>query len=214
MTIQVVTAPLWLPVTLAELRSWCRIEADVTDHDNDLTLLAQTMVVYAENLTARAFIERTLRLVLPCWPQIANWHYRGSGIELPQAPLIAVDSVAYVDEDGADQTLAADQYVVHAWHEPGFIVPAWQVTWPNLRAVPNAVQVNYRAGFAPVGSPADEGAHQLGQPKNLKLWLAARVATLFENREQLLTVSNLAALPHHHADGLLDDLVLGERIGG
>lgn len=212
MTIQVVTAAAWLPVTLAQLRSWSRIEADVTDHDNDLTLLAQSMTAYAENLTGRAFIERTLRLILPSWPQLENAHYCGAGVELPQAPLIAVDSVIYTDEDGASQTLAADQYVAHSWREPGFVIPAWQVTWPSLRALPNAVQVNYRAGYAPIGSPADELAHQLAQPKNLKLWIAARVQTLFEHREQIIVGNLVTPLPRHFTDGLLDDLVLGERI--
>lgn len=213
MTIQVVTAAAYQPVTLAEARAWCRIEDDVTENDGVITQLLKTMTAFAENLTGRAFIERTLRLYLPAWPVVCTSAYRGTAIVLPQPPLVAVDSITYLDEDGVEQTLGTTLYDVHSWREPALVVPAWDETWPSHRGVPDAIRVNYRAGYPAVGSPQDEAAHQAGQPAQLKVWIQARLATLFEMREQIVVGSTVNALPHAYVDGLLDDLVIGERIG-
>lgn len=212
MTIQVLTAPTYLPVTLAEAKAWCRVDSDITAHDAVITGLLKTMTAYAEHLTGRAFMPRTLRLLMPGWPQFSTMGYCGPGIELPQPPLIEVTSVTYLDEDGVRQTLAADQYDVHAWREPAAIIPAYQVVWPAYRPALDAIQVNFRAGYPESGSPSDEAAQQAGQPPALKTWMQARLATLFDQREQVVIGRTVAALPRAFADGLLDELVLGSRV--
>lgn len=208
MTIQVIEAPDCLPVTLAEARAWCRIDDSDADNTAVLTQLLGAMTDYAENLTMRAFVQRTLRLTLPAWP--------GCGyIELAYPPLLGVDSITYLDTANALQTLAADQYEVHDDCEPARIYPAFQANaWPALRYTRNAVRVEFRAGFTPVGSPVDDVAHQAGQPAALKVWIQARLATLFELREQLVVGGQVNKLPHAFADGLLDPLVTGKRIAG
>lgn len=211
MTLKVVTAAAYQPVALAEARLWLRSDDDDTTQDDLIELLIAAMAEYAENLTGRAFVQRTLRLTLAGWPCVQTEGYVGAGIVLPQAPLSEVLTVKYYDQDGVQQTLAADQYVVHSDREPALIVPAWQVTWPSTRALINAVEVNYIAGYAPVGSPVGEAEHQAGQPASVKLWMHARLATLYANREQLVA-SNLVKIPPAFADGLLDSLVLGERV--
>lgn len=213
MTIQVVTAAEYLPVSLADARRWCRIEADVTDHDAVLTLLIGAMAEYAENLTGRALVHRTLKLILPWWPSVCLPGYAGPGIELEQPPYSSLSGIVYLDQDGDEQTLAADQYTLHDWREPALIVPAREVSWPALDSALNAVQVTYVAGYAPVGSPADEAAHQAGQPPSVKVWMEARLATLFENREQLIA-ANQMEIPRHFADALLDHLVTAKRLMG
>lgn len=204
MTLRVVTEPAYQPVTLAQAKEWARIDDD-TSQDNVLAMLIAAMTRHAENLTGRAFIQRSLQLILDGWPC-------SGGIELPLPPAIAVSSIQYVDTDGTTQTLAASQYVLHDWREPAVIVPAWQVTWPNTRYLLNAVKVNYTAGYAPVGSPTDETAYQYSVPATLKTWIAARIATLYENREQIITGTIVQEIPRTHADGLLDELVVGTRL--
>jgi len=205
MTISVVTAAAYLPVSLAQARVWARLESDYTTEDGLLTQLIQAMVNYAETYTARAFIQRTLKLTLPAWPSDLQ-------ISLPYAPLLGVDSVKYLDADSIEQTLAADQWQVDSAAEPAVIFPAHNAdAWPSTLSVRNAVRITYRAGYAAVGSPDDEGAHQTGQPAELKVWLQARVATLFAQREQLV-MRQAFEIPRTFADGLLDPLVMGERL--
>ena len=122
--------------------------------------------------------------------------------------------IRYITPGGTTEVLATSQYTVHDEREPALIVPAWGVYWPATRAVMNAVQIDYIAGYAPVGSPADEAAHQAAMPGALRTWLHARIATLFEQREQLLAANTSSApqIPRAFADGLLDGLVIGSRL--
>lgn len=213
MMLKVLTPPAFLPVSLAEAQAWCRvIPANATTEENAvLTLLLGAMTDYAENLTGRAFARRTLRLSLSGWPWLETRGYYGHGIALPQAPLLELSSVQYRDLDGELQTLGTELYAVYEDAEPALIVPAWQEVWPAVRPVLDGVQVTYVAGYAALGSPEDTAAYQAGQPAALKTWIQARVATLFESREQLVA-GNMVEIPRAFADGLLDSLVLGERI--
>jgi uncharacterized phiE125 gp8 family phage protein len=205
--IEVVTAPAYEPVSLAEAKAWMRVDHD--DEDDVISLLVKAMRERAENITGRAFVKRTLRLHLSDY----TYHERmGLWVELPRAPLISVDSFKYTDDDGVEQTLATDQYVVHTEREPGFIVPAWDEFWPSIRRVPYPIRVTYQAGYAPVGSPEDEAAHQEPLPAALKVWMEANAATLYDQRSQLIIGTIVAQLPRTFSDGLLDDLVIAGRL--
>jgi uncharacterized phiE125 gp8 family phage protein len=211
MTLKVVTAPAWYPVSRAAAKEWCRIESDDTSQDGLIDLLRAAIAPYAENLTGRAFVERTLRLTFSGWPKYFAEGGWVTGIRLQQPPLVGVTAITYLDTTGAVQTLSADQYTVHDWCEPALIVPARNVIWPSLDRAMDAVRVTYVAGYAAVGSPQDEAAHQAGQPPQLKIWSQARIATLYENREQLV-VGNVVQIPRDFCDGLLDSLVIGDRL--
>ena len=211
MTIRTVTEPSFEPITLVQARSWAKVTAGDTTFDADLTILIAAMRRHAENLTGRAFMHRQLQLLRSGWPTDLVEGISGHVIELPYPPLAHVQSIQYYDIDGVIQTLATDQYVVHSWREPAIIVPEWEALWPTVRGLVNAVQVNYVAGYPVVGSPEDEVAQQAAVPQNLKLWIASRLATLFENREQIIVGSSVAELPRSYADGLLDELVIGSR---
>lgn len=207
-SIEVLTAPAYEPVSRAEAKRWLRIEADDTDHDLVVDLLRKAMRADAENRTGRAFVKRQLRLNLSDWPWDGCY---GIKITLPHAPLVSVDSFKYIDTDGVLTTLAADQYDVHDEYEPAFIIPAWEVSWPTIRRLPNAVQVTYWAGYAP-GSPDDEVGQQENVPANVKLWVQTKMATLDVLREQVIAGAQAFELPRDYTDGLLDDLVLASRL--
>lgn len=205
-TLETVAEPAYEPVSRAEAKRWFRI--DDTNSDAVVDMLVKAMREDAENMTGRAFISRQLRLTLDDWPLDAQY---GHKIVLPNPPLISVDSFQYVDTDGATQTLATTQYVAHDAYEPAYIIPAWDVTWPTIRLVPNAIRVTYTAGYAP-GSPSDEAAAQEVMPAKLRLWMAAKAQTLNEFREQLIAGTIVTPLPRSYVDGLLDSLVVGARL--
>lgn len=208
MPLELVSGPSFEPVSLADARRWLRLEDDDTANTPVLRMLIKAMREYAENLTHRAYVQRQYRLYAEGWPVDSDY---GSRIELPFPPLASVDSVKYIDTSGTLITLAADQYVVHAEAEPAFVLPAYNVAWPAVRAVPDAVQVVFTAGYAP-GSPPDEAAVQEVLPETLKLWMQSRMATLFENREQIIIGTIVNALPRDFVDGLLDNLTVGTRL--
>jgi uncharacterized phiE125 gp8 family phage protein len=189
-SVKVITPPAYEPVTLQEAKLWCRVEDDDIDDEATLLLLIIAMREYAEELTGRAFVRRTLELRLEEFPE--------GEIELPQAPLISVSSIQYVDGDGTLQTLDAspNTYQVDAVSEPGRVAPLYAADWPAARAVMDAVRIQYVAGYATVNLI----------PKKVRLWMQARISTLFENREQFVVGNIVQPIPRDFVDGLLDGL--------
>ncbi len=158
----VVTAPTREPVTLTEAKAHCHIDGD--DHDEDLTRMIAAARSYCESWTRRQFVRATLRLHLDAFTPVIR----------PRCPpLIDVQQIAYTDTDGASQTLDAADYQVDTASVPGRIVPAYGTTWPSTRAIPNAVQIDYRAGY---GDPPDV-------PEDIKHAIRLLVAHWFSNRE-------------------------------
>jgi len=201
MTTIVAVAPTVEPVTLAEAKVWARVGVTDTSQDALIGLLIQAMREYAENLTGRAFVQRQLTRILTHWEH---------AIELESPPLISVDSIKYLDVDGAEQTLAADQYIVHTWLEPGIVVPQILTTWPSVYSQDDAIRVNYTAGYPALGSPPDYVANV---PAAVKVWMQARLATLYDNRDQMVVGVSVQQIPRDFCDGLLDSLIVGTRFG-
>lgn len=200
--IRVVTAPAAYPVTLTEAKDWARVDSIDTSQDTSLNMLIAAMTSYAEGITGRAFVQRTLELSLPAFKRT---------IELPWAPLIGVDSVSYTDTDEATQTVTSTEYEVDTVSQPGLIRPLSTKFWPSIGTRFNPVKIQYRAGYLPTGSPTDltDNSYLPGQ---LRLWIQARICTLYDNREQLIVGATVAQIPRDFVDGLLDPLILGTRL--
>lgn len=92
-------------------------------------------------------------------------------LHLPFPPIVSVASVKYIDTAGNLITLDPANYVVDKIE--GTVSAAFGKAWPATRAVDNAVQVDYDAGF---GTAADV-------PGSIKFWICRRAADLYEHRE-------------------------------
>ncbi len=86
MTSYLIIGPGEEPLTLADAKAWCRIDA--TDEDALLTALIAAARLHVEALTGRALITQTWRLVL---------HHAARLVELPVVPALAL----VVAPDGA-----------------------------------------------------------------------------------------------------------------
>lgn len=210
MTVRVVTAPVYEPVTRAQAKLWAKVDTDLSADDAIFDMLVKAMREYAENITGRTFVQRSLQLILPDTQLLHIDRRTRIGFCLPYPPLVSVSSITYIDTDGTQQTLDAADYDVHTWREPGIVVQDWNSSWPSYRSEPDAWRLNYLAGYAP-GSPQDEAAHQEVLPAALKVWMQARLATLYRDREQLI-MGNQVMIQRDFADGLLDALIVGERL--
>jgi uncharacterized phiE125 gp8 family phage protein len=196
-TLRTLTPPPFYPVSLAEAKDWCRVDSDDTSQDAVIRMIIAALTEQAENVTKRSYVQRSYELLLDGFVEV---------IRLPRPPLLTVDYVKYYDTNGTLQTISAAEYSVSPYDEPGILEPAYNESWPFTRDIRNAVLIGYTAGYAP-GSPTTEVGYQEVLPDNLKLWLHARVATMYENREQLIR-NNLVNIPRDFADGLLDNLIV------
>lgn len=201
---RVITAPAAYPVTLTTAKEWCRIPSVDTTQNNSLNMLIQAMTQYAEHLTGRAFVERTLETAFPCWQYC---------FELPNPPLLQVMSIDYTDINETAQQVASSQYEVDTVSQPGKVRLLIANSWPSLGTLFNPVRIRYRAGYAGVGSPADLTDNSY-LPPQLLLWIHARVATLYHQRSHLMPAGSMATtqIPRDFADALLDPLVIGTRL--
>jgi uncharacterized phiE125 gp8 family phage protein len=189
--VRVVTAPSFEPVTLAEAKLWCRVDDDDTSQDATLMLLIIAMREHAEHLTGRVYAERTLELSLDSFPASGE-------IALPYPPVQSVSSVYYVASDGSLTPMdsSPSSWQVDLYSVPPRVKASSTSTWPATQDAYGAVRIQYVAGYA---------THNL-IPKTLRLWMQARISTLYEQREQVVVGQTVQALPRDFVDGLLDNL--------
>lgn len=197
-SIKVISQPSFEPVTLAEAKLWLRIEDDANEEDAMIWLLIKAMREYAEHLTGRALVTQTLEFRTDAFP--------AGAIELPRPPLQSVASIVYVDGDGTEQALETSPagWQVDTYSEPGRVAPLAGGSWPSAGSEAlGAVRIQFVAGYA---------APNL-IPRLVRLWMQTRIATLFENREQLITGTIVSPLPRAFVDGLLDSLNVRKMFG-
>ena len=160
-------APVVEPITLAEAKAHCRVDAETDD------VLIQGYITTArewvEDYIDRALVTQQLVMKLDAFP---------AEIELPRPPMIASGTatavtVTYVaNEAGATATLATSQYRVDRDSTPGVIRTTYAGSWPSHIIDKNAVTVTWWAGYGDTASV----------PQRVKSAMLMCVHELYENR--------------------------------
>ena len=217
MSLQLLLAPTSEPLTLDDAKLHLRVTD--TAQDSLISALISAARSQAEQITRRALISQKWKLYLDRfpwpggtdyggWPQVgmglpygnmggmtsrlASWY----SVELPKPPLVSVDTVAYLDSQGASQTLTSGtDFIVDVAREPARIAPAYGKYWPSTLPQIDAVQISFTCGYADAASV----------PQGIKTWMLIRIGTLYENREEvaILNRGKVEALPY--VDTLLDE---------
>ncbi len=121
------------------------------DHDADVLALVEAAVAQAEVETGRALITQTWTLTLDSFPNC---------IRLPRPPLQSVTSIKYIDTDGDQQTWGSSNYRVTSKTAPAVIEPAWGVSWPTIRTISEAIEIEYIAGYGDADSAVPNQVRQ------------------------------------------------------
>lgn len=132
----VTTAPSHEPVSIEQARRHLRV-----DGDQDDVLIAEKLrmaMAWSEAFTNRALL----------WQKIEGKLDTLKALQLPRPPLIAVDSITYIDTSGNLQTLGTDVYDVDTASQPGRIILAYDQTWPSVRGHHHDVTITFTAGYA------------------------------------------------------------------
>lgn len=185
MATRLVTPPTLDPISLLEARAHCRI--DIPDDDGLVAGYLLAARVHIENETRRAFMTQTWEATFDCWPtERVNgcWRHR---IVLPRPPMISVASITYVDQLGATQTLAADQYLAAQSDTGEWVIrPAYGVNWPGVREQMATITVRFVAGYG--GNPSDV-------PEPLRQAMLLLIGHWYENRETVNVGNITSELP-------------------
>lgn len=169
------------PITLATARLHLRLDtigSPPTHPDDSLvTALISVARESVENFTELTVAVNDFQMKLDAFPT--------AEINLGTWPVNSITSVAYVDANGATQTINSADYVLDTFSKPAQIVPAFGKTWPMVRNQPNAVTVTFEAGYTGDTSPVNNE-----MPKALKQAMLLTITDLYENRGAITTKQN------------------------
>lgn len=167
MTLKLITAATTFPVTRAEAKNQCRIDADITADDTRMDMLIEAATLACEHeLGDRALMTQTWERVLDEFPEDA--------IELGKPPVSSITSVKYIDGDEVEQTMDAADYSHDTDTDEGrWLLPAIDTEWPDTLDTANAVRVRFVCGY---GTAADV-------PAAIKTWILLHIEHTYLRKE-------------------------------
>lgn len=177
MGLTVKTAPTSEPLTTAEAKLHCRIDADETEENDYVGSLVKAARLWVENVTWRTLITTTFELRLD--------QFCDTPILVPRPPLQSVAHIKYLDTNGTLQTWNSANYEVDIYGTPGRIRPIATGSWPNVGAYQNAVLIEFDAGYG--DDPEDV-------PEDLRVAMKMMVAHWYRQRESV-GIANLKSVP-------------------
>jgi uncharacterized phiE125 gp8 family phage protein len=168
----IVVPPAFEPVSWAEAQAWTH----ALDAEEDLvTGLIAAAREFCEHRKSQAFYEQTLEVTLAGWPA------RGY-VRLPRArPLQSIESVKYLDEDGAEQTVSSSNYTSYA--ASGIISLSADFDRPSLHSyTAEPVTIQYVAG--------DNSSPLKPVSASVRLAMRQLIAHWYRNREGVIVAQS------------------------
>jgi hypothetical protein len=228
MNLTVIVPPPFEPVSLAEAYSQLNIDADPygdspsgRDDDPKINGFITAARIDAERQAQRSFVQRTLRLTtspsaLASFDRVwfTDPWTRGrqalrcgrDWIELPRPPLIYVVALSYYDASNSLTELDSSQYYVVDAMVPQLRL-AQGASLPPTYDRPDALVIDYVAGYGPSASPADsQEDYAENVPQCYKNGILLGVQILYDNpvgpifdslvqtRDSLLSIDAIIAL--------------------
>ena len=128
------------PVSLEQARLQIGLDAADTSSDTMLTALITAAREYVENYTNRVLVSTT-------WQAFMD-SFDTRHIELFKLPVTAIASVKYYNSSNLLTTLDTTKYVTDLISEPARLLPISGYDWPDTYDRPNAVEIDFTAGYA------------------------------------------------------------------
>lgn len=145
--LKITTGPAAAVVATSDAKLWMRVTH--SDEDAVIASLITRATNYVENETRRQLINATYTFSFDMFPH-------GDVIYSPVSPLGSVTSIAYLDADGASQTLATSVYGVDTIRDPGRIYLKSGQEWPSTLDQEQAVTITAVAGYGTASTDVPE----------------------------------------------------------
>ena len=169
------TGPASTVVSLAEAKTFLRIDSDYDDDDTYITNLIDVATSVVEEFTRSKLISQTFNIFYDEFP---------SYIDLQIGEVASVTHIKYYDTSNSLQTLAASNYDVDTKIRPGRIYESENGDFPDTFERPNAVEVEFV-----VGATAGE------VPAPIKQAMFIVIGRYYENRQDVVTGTIASELP-------------------
>lgn len=194
-SLRVITEPVVEQITLDQARLHLRLDSygSPPEHMDDSWITASIPAAreWCEFYSGRSLASQVIELALPRFPHAWS-SYPNDEIHLPMGPIAGVQSVVYLDEAGAEQTLDPAAYAVDVSQDVGYVYPIINTSWPMTMSRPNAIRVRFNAGYT---SP-DESPDDMPLPKRYRSAMLLVLGHLYENRENVAAGGDGATLLH------------------
>jgi uncharacterized phiE125 gp8 family phage protein len=159
---QITTEPTEEALTVSEVKNFLKVDASTDD-----ALIGVLITV------ARESAEKYCQLaILPQTVTEKFSRFQPYGLQLSISPLIEVTGITYKDVGGETQTLSEDVYSADAYIRPPLVYRIPYNDFPPTFAVPDAVTVEYEAGYADPESV----------PSPIKMAMLLMISDWYDNR--------------------------------
>lgn len=172
-------------LTLADIKEQCRIELDNTVEDALLERMERAAVRACEGKLGGPLLNATYRETLGGFP-VVDW------LHLSITRARAIDAIT-LKQGGQAVPWTDFQAVLEDNENRLKLAPCDR--WPAVDRALDAVVIDFTAGFGAAGESV---------PEDIRQWLLYRVGTYYEYRDQFVTGVNVADLPGHFVDALLE----------
>lgn len=190
-----VTAPTTEPLTTAEAKLWLGISSST--HDAMVDGLVAAARTWIETNFDVCLITQTWDISLDDFP-VTNYPENPDGsIELGIYPVQSITHVKYLDTvDGTQQTWTASNYTLEKpLNMPARILRAYDVSWPDVRDIQNAVTIRAVCGYGAASAV----------PETIKTSMKLLIKMWYDNPEDM----RLSGAPwERSARALLNNLVI------
>lgn len=138
-----VTPPQAEPVTLAAAKQYLRIDVADDSFDDEIATFIAASRAEIEAICGTRLITQQVLLKAESFYDFDH---------LPIGPVQSIDSVEYLDSEGAEQLLPDTDYELIAGVLNCQIVPIARSIWPVLADRPDAVRVTATVGYGDAGT--------------------------------------------------------------
>lgn len=138
-----VTPPEVEPVTLAAAKQYLRIDAADESFDDEIATLIAASRADIERICSTRLITQEVLLQADSFYDLEH---------LPIGPVKTIESVAYLDSEGAEQLLPDTDYELVAGELESQIVLVGRTSWPAVDDRADAVRVTATVGYGDAGT--------------------------------------------------------------
>lgn len=165
------------PITLAQAKSWVRM--DGAESDDDLEMLIQAARGKVEADMGMFIVERTVLCKASSFSDLSA---------LPAAPVQSITSIKYLDTNAVEQTLATSVYEAVLPNKSPFVRLKSGQSWPATFTARDAVRVTMVVGYE-------------APPAEALLAMRLHIAVPFDDRTDATSGAARALLFNHSIHG-------------
>lgn len=132
-----IAAPASEPVSLAEMKSWLR--EDANDEDDLIQALVVSARMSLEAFTRRFFVTQSWRIVMDCWPS------EDGRLIIPFTPFQSISAIRVFDAADLPHALLADSYRAPASSQEGRLI--FKTSPPAPGRCYDGIEIDFVVGY-------------------------------------------------------------------